>query len=123
MCRDLKLKQEEASNLELLATLHHRAGDPDRAMRLFAEAQKINKDLDLKVEQGANAKDRAIVQRDAGRIDDAAALTREALTAHRAAEARYEELNDLLLLAEIEQRRAASGEASRRITEADSVAK
>jgi CHAT domain-containing protein len=122
MCRELGLRQEEASNLEVLATLHHRAGDPQRALRFFTHAQAINKELDLTVEQGANAKDRAIIERDNGRLDAAAELTLEALSAHRAAEARFEELNDILLLAEIEQRRGSRVKATAWLASADSVA-
>ncbi|HUQ20663.1 MAG TPA: CHAT domain-containing protein [Gemmatimonadaceae bacterium] len=124
MCRKLKLRQEEANNLETLATLHLRAGDPQRALRLFSQAQAINRELELLVESGANARDRALISREVGRLDAAIPLVREALAAHRQAGARLEELNDVLLLAELEQASGRSkDEIESRLAEAETLAK
>jgi tetratricopeptide (TPR) repeat protein len=54
IARAQRLRQEEASSLELIADLHRQTGDYRGALRLYDEANRINDALGLAVETGAN---------------------------------------------------------------------
>lgn len=101
LSREQELRQEEASNLELIAGLHRQAGDFQRALELFDQAHGINGQLGNAVEQGTNRRSTAEIQLTLGRADLARANTLEALRLHRASEAPLHELRDLLLLADV----------------------
>jgi CHAT domain-containing protein len=97
------LRQEVASNLELIAELYREAGDIPRALRFYGDAQAIEKELGLSIQGAVNLRNTAEIQASLGRLDAANALAEEALRMHRSAEARSEEVRDLLFLAELSQ--------------------
>ena len=98
------LRQEEAGNLEALADLYHDAGDYPRALALYADAEVINQALGLAVEAGTDLRSEAEIHADLGTPDRARELAGDALAAHRTAGARFEELGDRLLLADLAAR-------------------
>ncbi len=98
------LRQEEAGNLEALADLYHDAGDYPRALGLYAEAGAINQVLGLAVEAGSDLRSEAEIHADLGEPDRARSLAEAALATHRSASARFEELGDRLLLADLAAR-------------------
>jgi len=95
------LRQEEAGNLEALADLYHDAGDAPRALTLYGEAGAINTQLGLLVEAGSDLRSEAEIHADLGALDRARELAVAALETHRGAGARFEELGDRLLLADL----------------------
>ena len=101
IAREQGLQQEEASNLQILAELFEGAGDPQRALRYYQQAQVLNARLGLQVEAGTISRRQAATYAALGNLQQARSQALEALDAHRTAGARLEELNDLLLLAEI----------------------
>ncbi len=109
------LRQEEAGNLEALADLYQDAGDYPRALALYAEAGSINQALGLAVEAGSDLRSEAEIHRDLGTPDRARKLATAALEAHRAANARFEELDDRLLLADLAVRASSDVDASEQI--------
>lgn len=122
LSRSEGLRQEEASNLEALAELHHEAGDLPRALSLYSEAAAINRELGLQVEAGADARSEAEIQSGLGLADRARELGMDALRIHRDAGARFEELTDLLFLAEAADLAAERDAADRRLAEARALA-
>lgn len=109
--RRLGLRQEEASDLEGLAELHRVAGDFTRALELYAEAKALNRELGQPLELGTDLRNEAEIHVQLGDLEVAGRSADAALMEHREARARFEELGDLLLLAEITDRahqRAAS---------------
>ena len=113
LARAHDLRQEEASNLEALADAHLAAGDRRRALALLREADVIDRALGLVVELGSNLRQTALVYADLG--EDAAAMKQAtaALDVHRSLGARMEELQDMLLLADLERRTDPAGAGSR----------
>jgi len=116
------MKQEEAGNLEALAGLYSDAGDLWRALDLLAKAGDINRTLDLTVEAAADARQQAEIQASLGSIQSARNLGEAALAGHRGAEARYEEVSDLLLLADLADVAGLTAQADARLREAHALA-
>ena len=108
LAREQGLRQEEASNLEILAELYRDAGDVHRALSLYADARIINDELGLDVETGADLRGEAEIQANLANLFEAHSLASQALQIHRNAGARLEELFDLLLLAEIQSEMEAT---------------
>lgn len=101
MAREQGLRQEEASNLELIAGLLRDSGNLQRALELYAEAAIINAELGLTMDQGANLRRAAEIQAAIGRPDLARANTLAALDIQRSTGARFQELRDLVFLADL----------------------
>jgi len=101
------LRQEEASNLEWLAELYRQMGDPQRALQLLSRAAELDEELGLLVESGSVLYRQAGILSSLGHPDDARGKAEDARARHERAGARYDELLDLLLLAEL---RDAEGE-------------
>jgi tetratricopeptide (TPR) repeat protein len=116
------LRQEEAGNLEAIAELYREAGDLWRALTLLDKASAINRALDLEVEAGADARSQAEIQASLGSLASARKLADTALAVHRAAGARYEELSDLLLLADLADRSGMTRECDVRLSQAHALA-
>ena len=94
------LRQEEASNLEVLAEQYREAGDFRRALDLYDEAKEINAELGLTVETGADLRGEAEIHLALGAPERALAPAEEALTLHRQAGAALDALYDRIVLAE-----------------------
>jgi len=116
------LRQEEAGNLEALAGLYRAAGDLWRALALLAKAGDINRALDLAVEAASDARQQAEIQASLGSIESARKLGQAALEGHRASRARYEEVSDLLLLADLADASDLAPAADARLHDAHAVA-
>ena len=97
------LRQEEAGNLEALADVYHAAGEPRRALEFYSTASRIDREIGLPVELGSNLRQTALILLGMGNHDAARRQADSALQAHREAGVRAEVLQDLLLLAELEE--------------------
>jgi CHAT domain-containing protein len=94
-------RQEEASNLEVLAEQYREAGDYRRASAYYRAALEINEELGLTVEIGQDLRGEADMHLELGAAERALSGAREALALHTKAGAAQEELFDHLLLAEV----------------------
>jgi CHAT domain-containing protein len=113
LARAHDLRQEEASNLEALADAHLAAGDRRRALGLLREADAIDRALGLVVELGSNLRQTALIYADLGENAAAMRQAAAALDVHRRSGARMEELEDMLLLADLERPADPSGAGHR----------
>jgi CHAT domain-containing protein len=104
LARRAGLRHDEAENLETLAGLYRAAGDYRRAFRLYSETAALKRQLGLEVEAAADLRSEAEILLVLGAVEQARALVQAALVTHRGADARIEQLDDLLLLAEVEAR-------------------
>ena len=120
MARDLGLRQEEASNLRLFAELYQSLGDHARALSYFDRAARSSGELALRQELGIVHRSKARSQWQLGDAGGARTSGARALEAHRAQRALFEELTDLLLLAELDDD-SATVNGERRLAEARSV--
>jgi CHAT domain-containing protein/tetratricopeptide (TPR) repeat protein len=116
------VRQDEASDLEAMAEIYRDAGDPQRALELYDRAEPINRDLGLAVEAGADLRNEAEIRGELGDLNDAREDATRALEAHRAAASRFEELTDLLLLADLEARSGLERESVGRLAAARALA-
>jgi CHAT domain-containing protein/tetratricopeptide (TPR) repeat protein len=121
--RALGVQQDEASDLEAIAEQHRVAGNYRQALELYAEAKAVNQELGLAVELGADLRSEAEIHAQLGDLDLAARYAREALDRHRAAHARFEELADRLLLADVSDRAGQHVKADAQLAAARSVAR
>ncbi len=121
--RELGVQQDEASDLEAIAEQHRVAGDYRQALELYAEAKAVNRKLGLAVELGADLRSEAEIHAQLGDLDLAARYAREALERHTAAHARFEELADRLLLADVADRAGQRVEADGQVAAARRVAR
>ncbi len=98
-----ELEAPEAEDLQLIAEQFGQAGDHERALQYLSRARKLTESIGLGSRVGdiaqAESREYAILSR----TDLALSRAREAASAHHAAHARLEELNDQLLIAEIAQ--------------------
>jgi len=122
LARRVGLREEEANDLAAIAEIYRDAGDPDRAMSVFAEARGINEDLGLPVEAGIALRNEAMIRAARGAVEPARRDVMSALQLHRQAEARLEEFNDLLVLADVEFRAGRPGAAERALDEGRQLA-
>jgi tetratricopeptide (TPR) repeat protein len=116
------VRQDEASNLEAMAEVYHDAGDPHRALELYARAEPINRELGLAVEAGADLRSQAGIQAELGSLDAAREAAGRALDSHQGSSSRFEELTDLLLLADLEARSGLARESQARLGAARTLA-
>ncbi|MEA2766431.1 MAG: hypothetical protein QOK07_2835, partial [Gemmatimonadaceae bacterium] len=94
------LQQEVAAEIEAIADLQLEAGSPRVALRLLAEADSIDAVVGLNMERGTNLRRVAAILTELGEYPAAIARARQAVAAHRRAEARVEEVYDRLQLAQ-----------------------
>ncbi len=111
LARRAGLRQEEASDLEALARIYQEAGDTRRALSLYADAKRINSELGLEVETGADLRSEADIHAALGDLDLAHRYGEQALAIHRRVKDRFEEMADLLLLADVADRTDRPDEA------------
>jgi len=112
------LREEEANNLLVAASIYRDAGDADRALQLYAQARAITDDLDLVVESGIVLRHEAMLRSARGALERARSDAGRALSMHREAGARLEEFNDLLALAQADADAGEPRTAERRLAEA-----
>jgi len=122
MSREQGLRQEESSNLEQLAELHRQAGDFRRALEFYGEARGINQELRLEDETGSDLRSEAEIHAALGNTDLALRSAEAAVEIHRRVGARFSELADLLLLAELLRQAGRDTEAKDHLARARSVA-
>ncbi|HET6363065.1 MAG TPA: CHAT domain-containing protein [Gemmatimonadota bacterium] len=101
--REHGLRQEEASDLEQIGEIHGEAGDHRRALAFYRQAAEINAELGLAIETGVDLRREAQSYAALGDRQQAIALARRALGNHRAAGAPVDALEDLLVLADLEE--------------------
>lgn len=101
LARRQELLQEVAATLEVLADLHHQAGDPRRALGILVEADSLDRALGLVVERGNNLRRQGIILLEVGELDVGLGRARTALAVHAAADDQPEQVLDRLLLAEL----------------------
>lgn len=94
----------EAETHGLLGALFADLGDPRRALRHFEEAATLAGELGMDAELGNVLRRAAIAHFNLGSEDRALADAEAALAAHRAAGQSFEELDGLLVLADLQQR-------------------
>ena len=96
------LRQEEANDLAVAASIHYAAGDADGAIELYAQARALNEAMGLVIEAGTVLRHEAAMRADRGALEQARSDARRALTLHREAGATLEGFQDMLTLAQIE---------------------
>lgn len=97
--REHGLRQEEASDLELIGELYRQAGDHRRALDFYRRAYGIYETLGLEIERGSALRSLAEVHLALVSPIEARRLGEEALEVHEETDARIEALADRLLLA------------------------
>jgi len=113
------LKQEQENNLRIFGELYQAAGDHQRALDFFARARALSAELGLGQETGIILRAEARSQLALGRSDIALSRIREALAAHRAEKASFEEMTDLLDMSEL----SPGNEATQHLAEAGAIAR
>src|SRR6185436_18159732 len=99
-----------------------RVGDYRAAMRYYDETASIASTLDLSGELGSVRRSTAAIHLELGDVGRARSDARDALRLHRASGSAFDELDDLLMLAEVEGRLGRQREVSRLLAAARSVA-
>jgi CHAT domain-containing protein len=121
MAQRLGLRQEEASNLRIFAELYQSLGDHARALSYFERAEQLSSELELMQELGVVHASKARSQWQLRDANGARTSAANALRVHRAQGALFDELTDLLLLAELETD-GSMAKGDRWLTEARTVA-
>ena len=103
LSRERGLQWDEAQNLQALAEAYRAAGDHRRALDLYEQAEVINGEIGAVSDAGIEQRSRAEIYASLGDLRLARSVGEMALATHRAAEARWEELADLVLLADVTQ--------------------
>lgn len=109
LARQHGLREEEASNLEMLADLHAEAGDYRRAVSAYGEAAALYEAMGAPVEVGDILRSKGRLQWSAGARAQGEEAVRLALERHATAGAALEVVDDLIALAEMV---AEAGDAS-----------
>ena len=122
LARSAGMKEDETEILRLLAGLHARVGDYRAAMRYYAETAKLAAELDLTGALGSVRRSTAAIHLELGDVEPARRDAREALRLHRAAALVFDELDDILVLAEIEGRSGRHADAARLLAAAGPIA-
>ena len=122
LARERQTLSEEAINLELLADLYSSTGDQRRALQHYGEAKEINDELGDETYAGVDLRSEAVIYTSLGDLGAALERAASALEKHRSAGARYQELQDLLVLAEIAHLRRRPADGRRHLREAKHLA-
>ncbi|MHC4709046.1 MAG: CHAT domain-containing tetratricopeptide repeat protein [Planctomycetota bacterium] len=122
LTRRENLLPEESMNLELLADLYRSAGDNQRALQFYAQARAINEELGDETYAAADLRSEAVILASMGDLASAFERAAAALEMHRSAGARFQELQDLAVLAEISQLRGRPRDVERYLSQAEEQA-
>jgi CHAT domain-containing protein len=112
IARKHDLKAPEAEDLQLMAEQFGQAGDHQRALQYLSRAKQLSESMGLGSRLGDIAQAESREYAMLSRADLALSRARQASSAHHAAHARLEELNDQLLIAEIAQTYGRRDEAA-----------
>jgi CHAT domain-containing protein len=115
------MRPQQTEDLQLMAELYEDAGDHPHALDLLLRARALAESLETTIPRGHVALTQAVVYNALGNQSLARAHAREAADLHRAAEARMDELDARLFLAELCQRAGDTGAAAAALTIADSL--
>jgi CHAT domain-containing protein/tetratricopeptide (TPR) repeat protein len=116
------MSDQEAENLGLLGALYAELGDDRRALRYLGEAAALAAELQYDSELGTALRRAALIHYSLGSTDRAFVNARAALEAHRAGGYAFEELDDLLVLAELHLRSGNAAEADSMLASARGLA-
>jgi len=105
------MRDQEAENLGILGGLYADLGDPRRALRYLDRAAQLAGEMEMDAERGNILRRSALVRYSLGSTDRALSDARAALSAHHAAGETFEEIDDLIVLAELHGRNGDSAEA------------
>jgi CHAT domain-containing protein/tetratricopeptide (TPR) repeat protein len=122
LARAKGMKEDEAEVLALIASLHARLGDYRAAMRAYDETAVAAQRLGLSGELGTVRRSTAGIHLELGDLGRARADAQAALRIHEQVDALFEQLDDLLVLAEIAQRGGQPSEVGRLLASAGRVA-
>ena len=123
IAREHDLKAPEAEDLQLIAEQFGHAGDHQRALQYLSRARELSESMGLGSRLGDIAQAESREYAMLSRSDLALTRARQAASAHRAADARLEELNDQLLIAELAQTYGRRQEAVEALDAATSLGK
>ena len=101
MAREQRDRQAEAANLEVLAGLYRDAGDHLRALDFYSEAREINSEIGLLLETGKDLRGASLSYFTLGDFGRAEQHAVRAVEIHGGIGAPFEELQDVLILAEL----------------------
>lgn len=104
LARRNRIRDQEAENHRILGSIFADLGDHRRALRHYGEAAAIAGELAMSSELGTIARNAALAHLALGSNGRALEEADRALTAHRTAGEPFEELDDLLVMARIQQR-------------------
>lgn len=116
------MPDQEAENLGLLGALYAELGDDRRALRHLGEAAALAAELQYDSELGTALRRAALIHYSLGSTDRAFANARAALEAHRAGGYAFDEVDDLLVLAELYRRSGDAAEADSMLASARGLA-
>lgn len=102
IARSHGLRQQEANDLEVLAELYVAGDNRVRALELNRDALELYRSTGLETELGRARRSRAKIFAELGNLQGAREQATAALTTHRRVGARFEELDDLVALAELD---------------------
>lgn len=122
LARKHALTENTVEILRILGEIHVRLGDAARAARYFDEAESLARKGGLEADLPSILRGSAAASMKLGNLPRAQKKTAEARKLHRAAEEPLEEVDDILLLAELAERTGRGGEASSHLRVADSIA-
>ena len=122
LSRAMQQRDEEGRNLEQLAALHREAGNLKHALDLYEAARLVYEDLGMDVETGTDLRSVAEIHASLGNLEGAQQHALQALELHRSAGDRWEELHDLVLLAELAHLAGRSNEVAQNLRSARQLA-
>ena len=118
IARASDMKTEEASNLRLMGQVYAGMEDHRRALTYFDRSIAMSGDLGLRLEQATALRSASASHVALGSLNVARANTLQALRIHRSEGAVWEELADLLMLAELARIAGDARESSARVNDA-----
>jgi CHAT domain-containing protein len=123
IARESDMKTEEASNLRLIGQVYASMEDHRRALLFFERSLKMSRDLGLRLEEATALRSAAASHLSLGSVDVARRNTLDALRIHRSEGAAWEELADLLVLAELAFMAGDRQESRSRVVDGYSLAR
>jgi CHAT domain-containing protein len=115
IARELHLKEDQAINLRLIAELHEQIGDYRRALRFYAQADTAFRAMGGGSEHGIALRGAGRTYHRLGIVARAREMTAAALELHRESGESSQELDDLVLLAELDHRTGGLATAGPRL--------
>jgi CHAT domain-containing protein/tetratricopeptide (TPR) repeat protein len=122
LARERGMRDEEASNIEMLAEVHRTAGDYQRALALYAQAEEINDEFGWVEETGTDQRSRAEIYSILGETTRALEFAHRALETHESVDARWEEVADHVLLADLEHQAGSQSNSTTHLGKARQLA-